>query len=244
MMKFGIPNLDYKSAISYMEAKEFFMDLTSLITEGSINEQLQQQLVKSFLHHLFSRDTIPMEFLDWEIFLKYIKDQLKNIPHFLRWIFSYKLLVQESCFLLPGFDKSSNFKEINNTAGLAFLMMSNIYVNLTKVIKLVYSSNSDGLVFDKLFQRITEFDGPTLILIKNVKGCIYGGFKSEKWEKGHEKLQGSPECYIFSLWPKFRNFFLKFNEKNDPKNSVYLNNVKNIGNRGIGIFYLLKRMNK
>ena len=236
MMKFGIPNLDNKSPISYNEAKEFFLDLTGLMVDGVMNEEFQQNIVKAFLHPLFSRDTIPMEFLDWDIFLNAINGQLKYAQYFLRWIFSYKLLVQETCFVLPGFDRSSHFTEISNSTGLAFLMMSNIYMSMTSFIKVVYSSNNEGLVFEKLVKRLIEYDGPTFLFIKNVKGCIYGGFKPDKWEINREKTQGNTECYIFSLWPKLQNFFLMNEEKIDPKNAAYLNDAKQAGNRGLGKF--------
>ena len=233
MMKFGVPNLDEKSPISYSEAKEFLHDLTNIIAEGSVLEQFQNTIIKAFLLPLFTRDTIPMEFLDWDIFLGYINNQLKYAQSFLRWIFCYKMLVQESCFILPRVERNSVFPEINNSTTISFLMMSNIYMNLTTIIKMVFSSGADGLNFDKFVKKITEYDGPTLILIKNAKGNVYGGFKSERWERGQD-AQGNPECYIFSLWPKFRNYFMKSIEKYDPKNAAYLNDAKHVGQRGLG----------
>ena len=177
-----------------------------------------------------------MEFLDWNTFIDNINHQLRYVQSFLRWIFSYKLLVQEPCFIFPGFDKPSIFTEIANSTGLAFLMMSNIHLNLTTVIRIVYSSNKEGLNFEKLVKKLIEYDGPSFLLIKNIKGCIYGGFKPDKWEKTYS--QGSTECYIFSLWPKFHNFFQINEDKIESKNSAYLNDVKQNGNRGIGDYLL------
>jgi len=234
MMKFGVPNLDEKSPISYNEAKEFFIDLTNLMAEGLVAEQFQTAIIKAFLLPLFSRDTIPMEFLDWDDFLGHIKNQLKYVQHFLRWVFCYKILVQETCFILPRLERNSVFTEINNSTAISFLMMSNIYMNLTTVMRMVYSSGNEGLNFDRFVKKITEYDGPTLILIRNVKGNIYGGFKSEKWERNRDS-QGNSECYIFSLWPKFRNYFLINNENNDLRNAAYLNDAKHVGQRGLGI---------
>lgn len=235
MMKFGVPNLDEKSPVSYSEAKEFLIDLTSLIAEGSSQEQFQSGVIKAFLSPLFSRDTIPQEFLDWEVFMGYMNSQMRYLHDFLRWIFCYKLLVQETCFLIPRLEKNSVFPEINNTTAISFLMMGNIYVNLTPIIKLVYSSVSDGFSFDKFAKKLTDYDGPTYIIVRNEKGNIFGGFKSEKWERNQDS-QGTSECYIFSLWPRFRNFFLTESQTIDSRNSAYMNDVRHVGQRGLGNF--------
>lgn len=239
MMKFGAPNMDQKSPISFNEAKEFLSDMISLITnDGGKSDQYQHTLIKGFLYHLFTRDTIPMEFIDWNRFMTKITNQLRNLSNFIRWTLSFKLLVQEPCFLMPGFDRPSNFKEVSNRSGLALLMMSNIYVISTNVIKMVYSSKNEGLKFENLVSKLTEYDGPTYIIIKNSLGEIYGAFKPDKWESRFEKFQGNLDCYIFSFWPKFKNYFIIENDSIEPKTTAYLNISKDSNNCGIGFRFL------
>lgn len=235
MLKFGVPNMDQKSPIAYNEAKEFFIDFISLITDGqSQNDQFIHSLIKGFLYPLFSRDTIPMEFMNWATFLTKITGEFKNIPNFIRWMLSFKFLVQENCFLLPVLDKPSGFKEVCNVTGIAFLMMSNIYVLLTNTIKVIYSSKIHGLFFKSLVAKLVEYDGPTYILVRNSKGEIYGGFKPDKWDIKYEKMQGNSDCYIFTFWPKLKNYFALENNEPEIKSTAYLNHVENSSNVGLG----------
>jgi len=43
--------------------------------------------------------------------------------------------------------------------------------------------------------------GPTLLLIKDTEGYIYGGYASQPWEK-HSDFYGDMKCFLFQLHPK------------------------------------------
>jgi hypothetical protein len=43
--------------------------------------------------------------------------------------------------------------------------------------------------------------GPTMLIIKDKDGYIYGGYASQQWER-HAEFYGDMKCYIFQLNPK------------------------------------------
>lgn len=44
-------------------------------------------------------------------------------------------------------------------------------------------------------------EGPTVLIIKDKEGCIYGGYASQPWER-HAEFYGDMKCYLFQLNPK------------------------------------------
>ncbi|KAF8984956.1 hypothetical protein BGZ46_006443 [Entomortierella lignicola] len=73
---------------------------------------------------------------------------------------------------------------------------------LTPPLRLLFSSKTSGASFSTLIQKIT-FQGPTLIVMKDEDGYIFGAYADQDWEQ-KPKFYGSDRSFLFSIQPKFR----------------------------------------
>ncbi|KAI4300591.1 hypothetical protein L6164_033950 [Bauhinia variegata] len=67
--------------------------------------------------------------------------------------------------------------------------------------KLLYHSAFHGLSFNTFSGNISNHEGPTVLIIKDKEGCIYGGYASQPWER-HADFYGDMKCFLFQLYPK------------------------------------------
>ncbi|KAJ0088766.1 hypothetical protein Patl1_32670 [Pistacia atlantica] len=67
--------------------------------------------------------------------------------------------------------------------------------------KLLYHSALNGLSFNTFLGSISNDEGPTLLIIKDKEGYIYGGYASQPWEK-HGDFYGDMKSFLFQLYPK------------------------------------------
>ncbi|XP_078462926.1 MTOR-associated protein MEAK7 [Lampetra planeri] len=65
--------------------------------------------------------------------------------------------------------------------------------------RLLFSSRLQGESFSRLC-GLTVGQGPTLLLVEDVDGHLFGGFASASWEV-KPQFQGSSHCFLFSLRP-------------------------------------------
>ncbi|KAL6514330.1 hypothetical protein OROHE_019072 [Orobanche hederae] len=66
--------------------------------------------------------------------------------------------------------------------------------------KLLYHSSVHGLSFNTFSGNM--LDGlPTVLIVKDRDGCIYGGYASQPWER-HGGFYGDMRCFLFQLYPK------------------------------------------
>jgi len=67
---------------------------------------------------------------------------------------------------------------------------------------LLYFSDRHGKSFNRFTFHVQD-KGPTILLIKDDKGRIFGGFASESWRKPQSGWYGSSHCFLFTLHPDF-----------------------------------------
>lgn len=67
--------------------------------------------------------------------------------------------------------------------------------------KLLYHSSYHGQSFNTFLGNISNDEGPTLLIIKDTEGYIYGGYASQPWQK-HSDFYGDLKCFLFQLHPK------------------------------------------
>ncbi|KAG0291295.1 hypothetical protein BGZ98_003070 [Dissophora globulifera] len=72
----------------------------------------------------------------------------------------------------------------------------------TPPLRLLFSSKTSGASFSTLLQKIT-FQGPTLIVMKDEDGYIFGAYADQDWEQG-PKFYGTDRTFLFTIRPKFR----------------------------------------
>ncbi|KAK9127878.1 hypothetical protein Syun_016675 [Stephania yunnanensis] len=66
--------------------------------------------------------------------------------------------------------------------------------------KLLYHSAVHGLSFNTFLGNISNEEVPTVLIIKDKEGYIYGGYASQPWEK-HGDFYGDMKCFLFQLFP-------------------------------------------
>ncbi|OMO68491.1 TLDc [Corchorus olitorius] len=67
--------------------------------------------------------------------------------------------------------------------------------------KLLYHSALHGLSFNTFLGNISNDNGPTILIIKDREGYIFGGYASQALEK-HSNFYGDMKSFLFQLYPK------------------------------------------
>ncbi|RZC90827.1 hypothetical protein C5167_028657 [Papaver somniferum] len=49
--------------------------------------------------------------------------------------------------------------------------------------------------------NVTMAEGPTLLIVKDKEGCVYGGYASQPWER-HSDFYGDMKSFLFQLFPQ------------------------------------------
>ncbi|CAO3567736.1 unnamed protein product [Mortierella alpina] len=79
---------------------------------------------------------------------------------------------------------------------------SNNSVRPTPPLRLLFSSRTSGASFSTLLQKIT-YNGPTLVVMKDEDGYIFGAYADQDWEQG-PKFYGTDRSFLFTIRPQFR----------------------------------------
>ena len=82
-------------------------------------------------------------------------------------------------------------------------------------MELIYRGTRDGSSSEK-FHELCDNKGPTVVLYKNDKGNIFGGFASIPWQN-NGKEKSSPDSFIFTLTNQYNIEPTIFPSKNDGK---------------------------
>ena len=84
-----------------------------------------------------------------------------------------------------------------------------------KKVELIYRGTRDGSQSEK-FHELCDNQGPTIVLYKNEKGNIFGGYASISWQNSGE-LKSAPDSFIFTLTNIYNINPTKFESKKDGK---------------------------
>ncbi|KAH7440201.1 hypothetical protein KP509_04G096100 [Ceratopteris richardii] len=66
---------------------------------------------------------------------------------------------------------------------------------------LLYHSSVHGLSFNTFLSKLMSSGGPSILVIKDQDGNIFGGCASQSWERHHD-FYGDLKCFLFSLQPR------------------------------------------
>lgn len=72
----------------------------------------------------------------------------------------------------------------------------------TAAWRLLFSTNLHGESFTRLLASCKN-QGSTVLLVKDTKGHVFGGFASQSWEV-KPQFQGDSRCFLFSVFPTMR----------------------------------------
>ncbi|KAJ0973379.1 hypothetical protein J5N97_021338 [Dioscorea zingiberensis] len=71
----------------------------------------------------------------------------------------------------------------------------------TEEWKLLYHSAINGLSFNTFMGNVVSGDGPTILVIKDTEGYIYGGYASQQWDR-QSTFYGDMRSFLFQLYPR------------------------------------------
>ena len=91
-----------------------------------------------------------------------------------------------------------------------------------KNLELIYRGTRDGMTHD-IYHRKCDNKGKTIILMKNEKDNIFGGYASDSWIVEHCKYTNSQNSFLFSLTNMYNSEPMKFPIKNADEALFYRN---------------------
>lgn len=95
--------------------------------------------------------------------------------------------------------------------------------------RLVFSTKLHGESFTRMVTGLSKC-GPTLLLIKDTKGHVFGGFASQDWET-KPQFQGDSRCFLFTVSPSLR----VYNTTGYNQHFMYLNQNQQTMPNGLGM---------
>ncbi|XP_032232835.2 MTOR-associated protein MEAK7 [Nematostella vectensis] len=124
-----------------------------------------------------------------------------------------------------------DFSKIDTLLDLPSILVlnHNLPSNLRHSWRLLFSTKKHGESFHSFVHKITH-QGPTLLVVRDEDGHVFGGFASQSWAiKSH--FDGDSHCFLFSLHPSLALYHpTGYNE-----NYMYLNmNMQTLPN-GLGM---------
>ena len=66
----------------------------------------------------------------------------------------------------------------------------------------LFSTTDKGFGFGNLVDSLVGYSGPTLLVIQDTFGNIFGGFTCNEWQQS-KTFYGNENCFIFSIQPNF-----------------------------------------
>lgn len=203
--------------ISYSQALVFIKEVLSIFFAGKeAKENLDDIASKVFVTGIFG----PNSSMDYISFIQALKQQLPFINKLIKQYFQGKFVDKEMKLKLPILNSASH---ILNDQLMALFYLSHRAFQSIEQLTLLYSTASSKTDFETLSKALVNYESPTLILIKHLERFdqeenmssdahyIFGGYCSTPW-RPQPANTGDPNSYVFSLLPRFRNYFSQFGE--------------------------------
>ena len=127
---------------------------------------------------------------NYEIRISSYIGQLNYYPNHSEWSEIIK-------FKTPDYSKSIILKESNKES--EFEQQLKEWVGFQK-IELLFRASRDGLTHNNFYEKCNE-QGPTIVLIKNKKGNIFGGYASASWNNKNKNIDhyNASDSFLLSL---------------------------------------------
>ena len=100
-------------------------------------------------------------------------------------------------FKTPDYSNSIILKESNKEA--EFMNQLKEWISFQK-LELLFRASRDGMTYNNFYNKCNE-QGPTIVLIKNKKDNIFGGYASVSWNNKNKQIDHfrAPNTFLFSL---------------------------------------------
>lgn len=85
------------------------------------------------------------------------------------------------------------------------LMLNNtVPLECRHIWRLLFATSCHGKSFTSFLHRIV-YQGPTILLVKDRDGVVFGGFASTSW-KVRSSFQGDKDCFVFTVNPSMSTY--------------------------------------
>ncbi|EEY69393.1 uncharacterized protein PITG_05622 [Phytophthora infestans T30-4] len=126
--------------------------------------------------------------------------------------------------------------QLSHTSGILsrshFVALSTVTTSLQTPLSRLYTSAQDGLSFNRLSYHILGYSGPTLTIIRDTQGAVFGMFCDTEWKES-SRYYGGNGCFLFRLAPEIAIYRVSASGANE--NYMYLNSKGFALPRGLGM---------
>uniref|UniRef100_A0AAV1UFA8 TLDc domain-containing protein n=1 Tax=Peronospora matthiolae TaxID=2874970 RepID=A0AAV1UFA8_9STRA len=113
-----------------------------------------------------------------------------------------------------------------------FVALSAVTTLMQTPLSRLYTSAQDGLSFNRLSYHILGYSGPTLTVIQDTQGAVFGMFCDTEWKESC-RYYGGNGCFLYRMEPDVIIYRVSASGAN--KNYMYLNSKGFALPRGLGI---------
>ncbi|XP_072278491.1 MTOR-associated protein MEAK7 [Pyxicephalus adspersus] len=124
--------------------------------------------------------------------------------------------------------KTSSFRSLLDLPSIMFLN-SHLPTDMQLRWRLLFSTQIHGESFSQLCGHLVD-QGPSLLVLRDSDGFIFGGFASQNWEV-KPQFQGDSRCFLFSAYPRLDIY--TYTGYND--HYMYLNHGQQTMPNGLGM---------
>ena len=203
--------------ISYSQALVFVKEVLSIFFQGKTSkENLDDIASKVLVTGLFGSNAS----MDYISFIAALKTQLPFVNKVIKQYFLGKFMDKDAKIKLPVLSSASH---VLNDQLLGLFYLSHGAFQSVEKLTLLYSTATAKPDFDTLSKALLSYESPTLVLIKHLERFdqeesaqsdayyIFGGYCSTPW-RNQPANSGDSNSFVFSLLPRFRNYFTPFGE--------------------------------
>ncbi|KAG7390376.1 hypothetical protein PHYPSEUDO_008204 [Phytophthora pseudosyringae] len=113
-----------------------------------------------------------------------------------------------------------------------FVALSTVTTSLQTSLSRLYTSAQDGLSYNRLSFHILGYSGPTLTVIRDTQGAVFGMFCDIEWKES-SRYYGGNGCFLFRMAPEISIYRVSASGTNE--NYMYLNSKGFALPRGLGM---------
>ncbi|KAG6590770.1 uncharacterized protein IUM83_15401 [Phytophthora cinnamomi] len=113
-----------------------------------------------------------------------------------------------------------------------FVALSTVTTSVQTSLSRLYTSAQDGLSFNRLSYHILGYSGPTLTVIRDTNGAVFGMFCDTEWKES-SRYYGGNGCFLFRMAPEINIYRVSASGANE--NYMYLNSKGFALPRGLGV---------
>merc|ERR1712031_139213 len=66
---------------------------------------------------------------------------------------------------------------------------------------LLFATDLHGYSLQTVFRKARAKQGPSILVVKDTEGCIFGGFATHTW-RSSVTFFGTGECFLFTMSPR------------------------------------------